>query len=230
MFTTDDLAARFRLDVADPLEGADDGPVDSESLWKNIEIFDYMTEAGDAVARETLGLFKLILLPVVADESTVTLPRSVLDIRYARLVMAQRELDVTNQNEVMRGQVVCDYGMQFVGGGRARGTPQTLARDRERKAVVLAPTPVQNDTLELQCSVTLTTPLLCGMPLPFLERPDIRLMLTYMKYLAYAKQDADTLDLTRSNTFKAQFDMGAEDRAVELRRQRRQPSPIRMEW
>lgn len=144
--------------------------------------------------------------------------------------MAQRELDVTNQNEVMRGQVVCDYGMQFVGGGRARGTPQTLARDRERKAVVLAPTPVQNDTLELQCSVTLTTPLLCGMPLPFLERPDIRLMLTYMKYLAYAKQDADTLDLTRSNTFKAQFDMGAEDRAVELRRQRRQPSPIRMEW
>jgi hypothetical protein len=230
VFTTDELNARFRLDVADPLEGVDDTEADSESLWKEHEIYDYMTEAADAVARDTRGLYKLLELPVSAGESKVVLPRSVLELRLARLVGQNRIVFDANQNDIAYGARVCDYGEWLpLSGFNATGTPRMYARDRVKKALVLSPVPTQDDTLECQCVVTLATPLLCGMPLPFLERPDIRLMLHFMKYLAYAKQDADTLDLARSESFKSRYDAEATEREVTLRRQRRMPSPIRME-
>jgi len=231
VFTTDELNCKFRIEVADPLEGDDSGTEpDSENLWKDHEIYGYATEAADAVARDTQGLYKLVELPVVVDENVVSLPRYILHIRFARLVTANSQVVESNQDDIMTG-TVCDYGVQLSGGLlRARGRPRSFARDRERKALVIAPTPTQADTLELQCSVTIATPLLCGMPLPFLELPDQRLMLHFMKYLAYAKQDADVLDLARSESFKARYDSEVAERAVELRNQRRRPSPIAMEW
>ncbi len=190
-----------------------------------------MTEAADAVARGLKSLYKIIELPVVADQVVVSLPRNVLHIRFARLVNRNNEVKESSQQELTRGCIVRDYGLWLNGGFlRARGTPQYFARDRERKALVLAPTPTVDDTLELQCSVTISTPLVCGMALPFLELPDQRLMLLYMKYLAYAKPDADTLDLQKSEGFFSKFNNMIEDRESEVRTQRRDPGAIDMNW
>lgn len=230
MLTTDDLIQRFRSDVFDPLEGVDANTPDSENLWKNWEIYEYMSEAADAVARGTLGLYKTLVLPIVVAQNIVPLPLYVLQIRGAWLTTAARSLDPMNALEAGR-YIRDDYGLQVTGGYRTMtGRPRMFIRDRVRKALVLVPIPAEADTLELQCSVTLSTPLLPGMPLPFMELPDQRLMLLYMKYLAYAKQDADTADLARSNTFEQQFNHDVEEREVELRKQRRIPAPIAMEW
>lgn len=229
--TTDELNTKFRYEVRDKLEGLDDGSEpDSENLWKEDEIYSYMTEAADAVARGLKSLYKIIELPVVEDEIVVKLPSHVLDIRFARLLSRNVEVKLTSQADLTRGCVVRDYGVWLNGGFlRARGTPQYMCRDRERKALVLAPTPTVDDTLEIQCAVTLSTPLMCGMPLPFFELPDQRLMLHYMKYLAYAKPDADTLDLQKSESFLAKFNNDVVDRESEVRRERRLPEPIAME-
>ncbi len=230
MFTTDELNARFRLDVADPLEGVDDDHPDSECLWSNDEIYAYMTEAADAVARDTKGLYKLYELAVTAGESKVVLPRPLLELRLARLVNQNRIVFDANQNEIAYGTYVCDYGHWFTSAAfNVNGVPGAFARDRIKKVLVFDRIPTKNDTLECQAIVTIATPLLCGMPLPFLERPDIRLMLLYMKHLAYAKQDADTLDLSRSDNFLERYKSEASEREVVLRRQRRKPSVIRME-
>jgi len=219
VFTTDELAHRFRSDVADPLEGVDAEHPDSENLWKNWEVYSYMSDAVDATARETKGLLKTLRLPVVPDEPVVGLPRTVIDIRDAWLDSDGRQVAASNSHELLRYNHV-----------HSRGRPRHYARDRERKAVVLSPTPAVADTLVLQCSVIPGVPMLTGMPLPLLDRPDQLLVLSYMKYLAYAKQDADTLDLARSQAFLSEFTRNAQAREVELRRERRLPTPIRMEW
>lgn len=228
--TTDDLNLRFRSDVTDPLEGVSTADPDSENLWTNWEVYEYMTDAADAVARGTKGLYKIINLAVIAGINKVSLPLYVLDIRTARLLTAGRQLFPLNQNQAMRG-ISWDYGLQLQNGTlSAKGTPRNFVRDRERKALFLTPQPTVADTLELQCSVTISVPLMCGMPLPFTELPDVTLMLNYMKFLAYAKQDADVIDLKRSGSFKALFDDAIIDRELDIRQQRRVPSPIAMEW
>ena len=216
MFTTDDMLDTFRREVADPLEGVDASAPDSENLWKNAEILGYMTEAADAVARDTKSLYRTLVIPIDAGEATAPIPRAVLDIKLATLSDG-REVAPSNQHE---------QAPRFTG----RGRPQTFTRERERGVLTLAPAPLVADTLTLECSVTLSTPLLCGMPLPFREWPDQRLMLHFMKYLAYAKHDADTLDLTRSEAFLQLYQAGVRDREVEVRRERRLPSPVAMEW
>lgn len=229
MFTTDELACTFRDEVADPLEGTADTP-DSENLWKNREVYQYMTEAADAVASDTLGLFKVLELPVVAGEPLVSLPRSVLDIRHARLVSCNREVKEENTNAPTYS-VDSDYGLRSTPSMFGHtGRPRVFVRDAERKALRLVPTPVENDTLELRCATKPGHDMLPGMPLPFLERRDQRLMLHYMKYLAYSKQDADALDLSRSQSFYAQYQAEALARNGEVARVRRAPGQIHMEW
>lgn len=228
--TTDDLLKRFRSDVADPLEGVDDQDPDSENLWKTWELLEYMTEAADAVARKTNSIYKTFDLAVTANSNEIALPATILDIRLARLLTQNVVLDDLAQNR-MRDGGCWDYGTFLQNGTfTAKGRPRNYVRDRERRVLVLVPIPTLDDTLELQCTVTISTDLLCGMPLPFRELPDVTLMLHYMKYLAYAKQDADTLDMSRSNEFLQLFTSGSVDREVDLRQQRRTPSTVRMEW
>ena len=230
--TTDDLLKRFRSDTADILEGVSVDEPDSENLWSNWELLQYMTEAADAVARDTKSLFKTFAFPVAVDTATVKLPAQILDIRLARLVTQNVVLLPFNQNQMAHGAAVCsDYGVQLhTGLFTSKGRPKYYVRDRESNALVLVPIPTLADTLELQCAVTINADLDCGMLLPFRELPDVRLMLAYMKYLAYSKQDADAADKVKAATFQNYYETKVVDREVEKRSERRTPSPIRMEW
>jgi hypothetical protein len=224
--STDDLLTIFRQEVVDPLEGISPQQPDSENLWKNAEILTYMTEAADAVARDVEGLYKILQLPVQANVQFVPLPRNVLHIREARLLTAQRRLRPKNANQVTQ-LPVDDYGMHLNSDfWTSTGVPNYFVRDYDRRGLLLAPIPSAVDTLELQCTTTLGAPLVAGMPLPFFEVPEQRLMLLYMKHLAYAKQDADTLDLKRSVDFKKQYDDRVVDRKELLESYRRTPGLV----
>src|SRR5690606_5872075 len=131
----------------------------------------YMTVACDALAKGTLGLHKILELPIVVGERVVSLPRNVLHIRQAKLQSDDREVVERNANRMQR-TAADDYG--------SFGTLE-YTRDYERRALVLSWEPDEADVLEAQCSVTVATPLSAGMPLPFLDIEDQQLLLYKMQ-------------------------------------------------
>lgn len=227
--TTDDLLKRFRGDTQDILEGVSVDEPDSENLWANWELLQYMTEAADAVARDTKSILKTFQLPIVANTATVKLPAQLIEIRLARIPAQNVVLDPLNQNQMQQGYV-SDYGnLVHSGVFSAKGRPRWYVYDREPKSLVLVPIPTVDDMLEIEGAVTINVDLDCGMLLPFRELPDVRLMLAYMKFLAYSKQDADAASQAKADKFQAYYEQKVSDRESEKRRERRMPTPIRME-
>jgi hypothetical protein len=227
-FTADELNALFRREVDDII--ADSTLGDEDRLWKEVDVYGYITEAVDKVARKTGGLTKVLTLAFSDGEPLVYLPRAMLDIREARVVGQDSMLTEINAHESARGMVT-DAGFVSQGMfGDNVGTPRYYTRDYERKALRLTPIPNVDGTIELQCAATVSVPFISGMPLPLLDPPDTRLILHYMKFLAYRKHDVATLDTKKSDDFKALFDEEIVDRECEVRRIRRAPGVVRMDW
>lgn len=228
--TADELLLAFRQDV-DDVTAYHDGD-DTECLWKDHEIYRYMSVGGDALAKLTHGLYKVVRLPYTANSSRVALPRYVLEIRNVWDATHERHLEPANINSIDSGGRDNDYG--FERGGRARlflgtGEPSQYVRDYDAKHLRLVPTPNAAGEIEVQCSVTLNGLLAAGDPLPFTDSEDLNLILEYMRYLAYKKPDAETEDLVRSRAAKQAFDEGAIERKSSLGNYRRTPGVIRME-
>lgn len=227
--TTDELLADFREDVSDPLEGIDAAHPDSSNLWSNAVIYRYMTDACDRVARDTKGLVKLLTVAYTVGQSLIPLPRHVLHIQNVRMASNNRELKQFNIDDTS-AMAISDYGIRansFDQMFASNGEPRVYVRDYDQRGIRIAPAPQRVDSLIMQCSIVPAVPMSAGMMLPFLERPDQHLILTYMKYLAYRKQDADTYDLKRSSEFKAEYDATVVDREQEFRNIRRAPGVVR---
>ena len=226
--TSTDLAKRFRSDVNDLKTDVNGG--DFGCLWKDEEIYDYMTDAADAVATIVGTLYKTIQLPYAAGDATVRLPRYVLEIRTARLVNRNQPIEHRNINAL--GTLRDDYGLSITGTSLfgAQGRPESFVRDFDRQALRFVPTPNEADVLEIQCTTTPTLAMEADVPLPFVDRKDQLLMLLKMKALAYRKHDAETEDLTRAKENDAQFAFHSEERESQLRRNRRAPGEIKMNW
>lgn len=236
-FTTDELLGIFRLEVDDPLEGSSPSTPDDNSLWSNAEIYQYMTEAADKVAKKVEGRYQT--LQIAITPATVTVPptpvplillRKVLHIREAKLVNSGYILEPINADDHIRASYN-SYGPPFrYTGAYTYGVPMGYMRDYENNALILTPIPNITDTLELQCTVTIDAPLAAGGSLPYTDTEDLRLMLHFMKKLAYEKQDADTLDLQRSQQWERQFESGALNRSLRLRSYRRRPGQVLTDW
>lgn len=226
--TSTDLARRFRSDVNDLKTDVNGG--DFGCLWKDEEIYDYMTDAADAVATVVGTLYKTLQLPYAAGDATVRLPRYVLEIRSARLVNHNQPIEHQNLNAL--GTVRDDYGLSITGTSLfgSQGRPEAFVRDFDRQALRFVPTPNEADVLEIQCTTTPTLAMEADVPLPFTDRKDQLLMLLKMKALAYRKHDAETEDLTRARSNEEQFEYYALERESQLRRNRRAPGVIAMEW
>jgi len=218
-FTTDDLNTKFRLDVDDLLEGVNSSNPDSENLWKNDEIYGYMTAAIDRWAKDTEGIFKVVPpITLVANVQFYTLPRYVFKIREARLITANVYLYQRNIDAFMfekrddYGRTLIGYGSVFTATG---GQPREYVLDYKPNQIMLIPIPVTVDTLEIQCVATLAIPLGAGMPLPTMDAADQLLVLDYMK---------------RADEFMTRYERVMIDRKLELRRKRRSPGTVMSSW
>lgn len=228
--STDELARVFRSEVSD--EVTDQDGSDYGCLWKDWEVYGYMTEACDAVATRTDTSYRTIHLTFAAGDETVRLPPYLLEIREVRHLERDAKLDLLNANSPSFGEID-DYGAprgRYSGLFGQTGRLRAVVRDYDASALRLVPTPQDAGTLEIQGTVTLAMPLAAGMPLPFQDVKDQRLVLDYMKAQAYLKQDAETEDLTRASLFDARFRDGVEARKVQLRNVRRAPPTVRMNW
>ena len=234
--TASELARQFRSDVYDPLEGFNASEPDSENLWKNSDVYFYMTEAADAVARRTKQLTKHFSIAYAAGQAVVRISSSVLDIfnSSVSLTNGMTRLFSANINGDPYG-VSDDYGNRTMFAPLAldvTGTPSRFIRDYEVKGNLrLLPIPEVADTLNFAATVTIAAPFLDGSePMPFTEMPDISLMLKYMKGMAYLKQDADTLDERRSQYWFAEYERAVLERELEIRRIRHPVSIVRSCW
>lgn len=219
--TADELLLIFREEVSDKAE---------PYLWSDSLAYSYMTEGCDALANEAQPFYKVLRLDYTAGEAVLGLPRSVLQIRSARDVTANRPLHQANSNDLIVAQTK-DYGLRSAGPSamfESSGAVSTFVRDYEKRALRLVPIPNVSGTIEIQCTVTLTEPLSEGAPLLCTEASDQRLVLCYMKWRAYSKHDAETEDLTRAKTNENAFRLGVRDREVQLRKYRRAAGTVRM--
>lgn len=213
--TCQELLEVFRAEVHDDkvyTQGDDAG-----CLWQDDEILRHMTEACDALAIRTRSLIEVITLSYAANATTVALPARVLHINEARLVSTDCQLTITNSNAYYRWR-------------SCTGVPYEVYRDYDRGKLRLYPTPTEADQIELSCSVSLQVPLTASMQVPFTLSADQRLVLQYMKMLAYRKQDAEAEDLARSRAAGDDYERGVIVREQELRNQRRAPGFIQMDW
>ena len=227
---TDELATRFRSDVDDAVTDA--AGSDYGCLWKDSDVYSYMTEACAMVASRTASLYRTLSLPYIAGQRTIFLPHYVREIRSARLVGRNQLVLQRNANDQLLG-AHDDYGLRLSGHPQmfeGEGRPTTFVRDYDAKQLRLVPAPNEDDTLEIQCTVSISLPLSSGMPMPLTDLEDQVLVLHYMKMRAYRKHDAETEDLVRAKEYERLYEQGVIARASELRNNRRAPGQVRMNW
>lgn len=221
--TVDDLIADFRSDVFDTPD-VDDAGVARDALWSDRDVLRYINSACAQLARDTLALRKRFSIAVNADEPLVRFPYDeILDVITAQYDMTlyggTRFLDAFDIDE---GIWRDDYGLRrhTMPNLESKGTPAYYTRDYDNLFLRLYPIPQVAGTLVVHAYVV-PTELYAGVPLPFQSFTDRELLLLWMKKLAYAKQDADTLDLNRSLSFADEYKRAAVDRRSELDRIRR---------
>lgn len=226
--TTDALNGIFREDLDDAIPA---GGSDEDRLWKDVEVYRYMTLAADRVAKDVEGLYRIWQFSSAANEQVVRISRNVLHIRLIRSRTTGRELDHINLNDAA-GRPYEDYGMQVTGAGvfTAKGTPTAYFRDYDNSAIRLGPIPAVSDDYEMQYTAKPGVPLTAGQPLMFGDVEDQDLLLHYMKYRAYLKRDSNTYSEELAESFKKRYDTGVLDRKSALQSYRRAPGFVACDW
>ena len=218
--TADELLTFFRAEVNDQA---------AQGLWEDWEVYGYMTEGFDALLKKAEVKYAVLQLPFTADAASVALPAKVLHIRAMRIVGGG---ELTPAPMARLSVPRDDYGLNLAGNSamfEGSGTPSVYVRDYEAKALRLVPIPNASGTLEVQCTVNIGVAMEAGTPLPTTDSQDLRLVLHYMKSLAYQKHDAETEDLVRARFHEDRFRAGVQEREAQLRNFRRPPGVVRME-
>ena len=177
--TAQNLSDIFRAEVDDTV---------TPYLWSDVEVLGYIDEAQKAFAQRAQLFFDSVTpaitsVAVVAGTGAVALDPRILAVRRAKLASQTHPLTLTNLAQL-------DPSWNWES---ATGTPTTLVQDISVNTAQLIPSPQAADTLSLwvyrgpiNTIAALTDVLEVDDPV------DMRLgLLTYMKSIAYGKNDSD---------------------------------------
>lgn len=221
--TVDQLIEEFRSDVFDRPD-VDDMGTARDMLWSDADVLRYMNSAAARWASDTLALRRRFVFTVAPGNALVRFPYSEIldDLSVTFSVPGFGRQRRLHKFDIDDGIKRDDYGLQVFESPdlEAVGMPSHYTRDYDNKYMRLFPVPYVAGTLSAH-AITLPAELHPGMPLPIEARQDLDLLLMWMKKLAYAKQDADTLDLDRSEKFEAEYKRFMPDRKSEIDRTRR---------
>lgn len=227
--TTKDITDEFRSDVWDQPDVDADGS-DRDSLWSDDEILRYINSACARLASDTLALRRRFSITVLAGDPMVRFPyEEVLDdLQVSFVVPGLGRRRGLHQFDLNDGIAADDYGHQIYTFPDldAVGMPTHFTRDYDNTYMRLWKIPHVSGVLDAH-AIMLPATLYSGMMIPFAARSDIDLLLMWMKHLAYAKQDADVLDLSRSTAFGEQYMAMVRDRKSEIDRVRRDGGIVR---
>lgn len=229
IYTVEQLIDDFRSDVFDRPD-IDDAGEERDTIWSADDILRYLNSACARLASDTLALRRRFEFPVAAGASTIRFPYDevieVLSMAFAIPGLGRRR--VLREFDLDTGVCADDYGLQVyeLPDLDAVGMPGYYTRDYDNTFLRLWKVPMYAGVLHAQ-AIVLPQPLYPGMPLPFTSVQDRDLLLMWMKKMAYAKQDADTLDMQRSESFEKEYQRHVLDRKSEIDRIRRNGGFVR---
>lgn len=170
--------------------------------WTNEELTTFINEAINQVYRRVYPIRKvepLFDIPVVIGTATYSIDPRILNIIGIQSAAQNKALVQADYEEVWH----CNP--EFL---TKSATPEVYFTDYDNSSITLAPVPIATDTLSL---------FVHRLPLSELSwsantsSPELRNewqipMLNYAAFLAYQKDEANTLDPNRSSTFLALFE------------------------
>lgn len=191
-------------------------------LWEDVEVLHYLDDAQKMFCRKTEGISDsrtadVTQIEVEAATEWYAISPLILKIRSAYRTDTGRPIDFGNLEHFNEMRVVFD--------GR-EGPLRLLIQGLEANA--LRAYPVPNEDVTVQMSVF-------RLPLVPLDDFDLELeiaeqhhrhLLMWMKHLAYDKQDAETLDKTKSRDFEQKFYDYCDMVKAEQTRARRAHHPV----
>lgn len=214
-----ELYDTFRSDVSD---------VAKPYLWSDDEVFRYMDAAYKMFVRLTGGITDFLsdatLIDMVAGEKVADSHPSILRILNASRVSDGNPLRIVNTTD-LNSIMQSDYGnVRSLLNDKTIGAVHSMIIGRQKDKVEWASIPIQDDQAQLS---------VFRLPLENITTFDQELdevddmhhvyLLDWMKHLAYKKQDADTFDKGKSDSFKADFEEYCLFAKGELERQRFKP-------
>ena len=223
LVTVEEFIEAFRSDVYDRADIDDDGNA-RDTLWSDADILRYLNKAAARWASDTLALRRRFVLNFAADQPTAAFPYDLIldELAMSFSVPGLGRRRSLTQFDMDEGLWQDDYGVRVMVEPdlEASGMPTHYTRDYDDRFVRLYPIPHIAGVLEAQ-AIVLPQQLYAGMPLPASNQLDLDLIMMWVKKEAYAKQDADTFDLARSQAFEAEYMRYMPIRKAEIDRNRR---------
>jgi len=221
-----DLLTLFRKQVQDQAR---------PYLWDDTEILQYLVDAQDMFVRNIGGITdvstpKIVNVTVAPGAPLASLSPYILRIRSAKLITARRPLKLMSEADVSQTST-SDYGFKFTSylddedTGDVVGAVLGVEKNKIRWFKV-PPSTVDSDTCRLH---------VYRLPYPRIESTDGCLeiderhhmhLLTWMKHLAYSKEDAETYDKNLAESNQQEFDAYCEKASKEEERQRFKPRVV----
>lgn len=190
-----DIIDLFRAEVND---------VDTPQLWPDQEVYAYLNDAQKMFCRLTGGLPdsstpEVTRLTVTANHDNVPLSRKILKIRDAYRTSDGAPIDLINYEDFPL------RGLRFDG---TTGPITSLVLGMETGKARIYPVPSVADTAQLIVDRLPLRDITIDSADDDLEIDDQHWdhLTLWMRHRAYAKQDAQTYDKTKSATFKADFE------------------------
>lgn len=228
--TADQFLEDFRSDLGDRAD-VDDAGQPRDTLWSDADLLRYLNSAAARLASDTLALRKTFSIPVEAGNPLLPFPYwrviEFITAGFNSPMYGTQTYDL-RQYDMDEGIWRDDYGVQIQiqPDYNTTGTPRHYTRDTDGNFMRLYPIP-QVAGVFTAIAYVLPSPIQAGMPVPFQAQQDWDLLLLWAKNLAYRKQDADVLDLTRADAFRSEYLVTVVDRRCEIDRIMRNGGIIR---
>lgn len=195
------LLALFRSEVRDEA---------TPYLWSDSEIYAYIDDAQKMFCRLQGGIADsssaITRIAVSAGDEYADISPLILKLRAARRTADGRDLSIKNYEDFQFARASDDYG--YSAGFRfstIRGPVQALIVGMDANRARLVDIPQEDQTIDLVVyRLPLTNITGANQPLEIDEHHH-RHLLHWIKHLAHQKQDAETYDRGRSETFRTEF-------------------------
>lgn len=198
---TTQLLDLFRSDTMDTV---------APYLWSDPEIFSYMDDAQKMFCRLQGGISdsssSTTVISATAGEPFAVVSPLILKIRLATRASDGRRLEILNFEDLEGRMAEEDYGYRASYRlDNHQGEVRAIVVGMETNKVRLVRIPEEDQEINLTVYRLPLATLASGGQNLEIDEQHHRYLLYWMKHLAHQKQDAETYDRGRSDTFRAEF-------------------------
>ena len=220
-YSLDSLIEQFRSQMDDNAE---------PYLWDEDRIVEWIDEAQKIFAERTrIFRGKEDIAVLTANDGEFDIPLYVFDIRKAKLSLQAIQLEIVNFNDVERGALYSDYGVELTGDWEElSGTPRALVKDYATDKGRLVPKPAIDDTVTIYYSrFPLKDLTSSSSKLELTDTRHQRLMVVYARAMAYGDHDADVYDPKQEAAKLDEFHTKVDTLAAEIKRKTRRAGTVK---